>query len=185
MGDDNGFAMYNAVQCSDVRWPGWAQTRRQSWAVHRQAPFLTWGNTWYNAPCLTWKAPRHTRPAVSGSAVTSKILLISETRDAATPYSGALAVRRLFPSASLVAGIGGTTHASSLSGVPCVDNTVATYLRTGLVPPRLAGNRYDRRCSRLLPPQPGGVWSRATSAGDVDRLSPLLRQALVRAQRHH
>jgi pimeloyl-ACP methyl ester carboxylesterase len=185
MGDDNSFAMYNAVQCSDVRWPGWAQTRRQSWAVHRRAPFLTWGNTWYNAPCLTWKAPRRTRLAVSGSAVTSKILLISETRDAATPYSGALAVRRLFPSASLVAGIGGTTHASSLSGVPCVDNTVATYLRTGLVPPRLAGNRYDRRCSRLLPPQPGGVWSRATSAGDVDRLSPLLRQALVRAQRHH
>ena len=56
--------------------------------------------------------------------MTAKILLISETRDAATPYSGALAVRRLFPTASLVAGVGGTTHASSLSGVPCVDNTV-------------------------------------------------------------
>ena len=24
MGDDNGFAIYNAVQCTDVPWPGWA-----------------------------------------------------------------------------------------------------------------------------------------------------------------
>ena len=23
MGDDNGFAMYNAVQCTDAAWPGW------------------------------------------------------------------------------------------------------------------------------------------------------------------
>ena len=66
MGDDNGFAIYNAVQCSDVAWPGWARTRQDSWAVHRRAPFLTWGNTWYNAPCLTWRAPRHARLGVSG-----------------------------------------------------------------------------------------------------------------------
>ena len=59
------------------------------------------------------------------------MLLVSETRDAATPYAGALAVRDLFPSASLVAGVGGTTHSSSLSGVACVDNSVANYLRTG------------------------------------------------------
>ena len=27
MGDDNSFAMYNAVQCSDAPWPNWARTR--------------------------------------------------------------------------------------------------------------------------------------------------------------
>ena len=106
-------------------------------AVHRRAPFVTWSNTWYNAPCLTWKAPSHNRLAVTGSSVTSKILLISETRDAATPYYGALVVRHRFPTASLVAGVNGTTHASSLSGVPCVDDTVASYLSTGLVPETL------------------------------------------------
>ena len=74
------------------------------------------------------------------------MLLINETRDAATPYSGALAVRRLFPRSSLVAGLGGTTHASSLSGVPCVDDTVAAYLRSGVVPRRLSGTRADRVC---------------------------------------
>jgi pimeloyl-ACP methyl ester carboxylesterase len=184
MGDDNSFAMYNAVQCSDAPWPNWARTRASSWAVHRRAPFLTWGNTWYNAPCLAWKTPAHRRLGVTGSSVGSKILLISETLDAATPYSGALAVRRLFPSASLLAGVNGTTHASSLSGVPCVDNTVSSYLRTGLVPTRLPGNRADRRCQRLLPPSPNGVWGRTTTPSGQDRLSPLLRRALLSAQRH-
>jgi pimeloyl-ACP methyl ester carboxylesterase len=183
MGDDNKFAVYNAVQCSDMPWPGWARTRQRSWSVHRNAPFLTWGNTWYNAPCLSWKAPSHRRLFVSGSALTSKVLLISETRDAATPYSGALEARRLFPTASLVAGVGGTTHASSLSGVPCVDDSIASYLRTGVVPKRVAGNRSDRHCPRLLPPQPVGVWGRETSS-HVDRLPPLLRQALISAQHH-
>jgi hypothetical protein len=183
MGDDNSFAIYNGVQCSDTAWPSWTRTRARSWAVHRSAPFLTWGNTWYNAPCLSWKAPSHRRLVVSGRGLSAKILLINETRDAATPYAGALAARRLFPSASLVAGIGGTTHSSSLSGVPCVDNAVSAYLRSGLVPRRLPGNRSDRRCARLAPPSPSGVWGRS-STGTRDRLSPLLRQALVRAQRH-
>jgi pimeloyl-ACP methyl ester carboxylesterase len=184
VGDDNSFAMYNAVQCSDVPWPSWARTRASSWAVHRRAPFLTWGNTWYNAPCLSWKARTHRRMSVSGSTLAAKILLISETRDAATPYSGALAVRRLFPTASLVAGINGTTHASSLSGVPCVDNTVASYLRTGLVPTRLVGSRADRRCPRLLPPSPDSRWGRTTTPAAHDQLSPLLRSELIAAQRH-
>lgn len=182
MGDDNGFAVYNAVQCTDARWPDWARTRRDAWSVHRRAPFLTWGNTWFNAPCLTWHAPSHARLAVSGRAVTAKMLLISETRDAATPYTGALAARRLFPSASLVAGIGGTTHSSSLSGVTCVDNTVANYLRTGLVPTRVSGTRADRNCPRLLPPQPSSSGSR-TAGGTVDALPPMLRRDLIAAQR--
>ena len=182
--DDNGYAVYNAVQCTDTPWPGWARTRRDTWRVHRRAPFATWGNTWYNAPCLNWHAPRHSRPVASGRAVTAKILLINETRDGATPYSGALTTRGLFPSSSLVAGVGGTTHASSLSGVPCVDSTVATYLRTGAVPARRSGNRADRACPRVPPPAPlqiGRVQARASDRSD--RMSPLLRRDLRAAQR--
>ena len=186
-GDDNEFAVYNAVECSDTPWPGWARTRHDTWAVHRRAPFATWGNTWYNAPCLTWQAPHHRKQVASGRSVTSKILLINETRDAATPYAGAVTVRRLFPSSSLVAGVGGTTHASSLSGVPCVDNTVATYLRTGAVPTRRSGNRADRACARVMPPKPLGIGARAKADADdrnqADRMSPLLRRDLRTAQR--
>jgi pimeloyl-ACP methyl ester carboxylesterase len=81
-GDDNAFAMYNATQCTDVAWPGQARTLRDARALSRKAPFLTWSNTWYNAPCLTWHAPSRTRPPVTGRAVSAKILLINETRDA-------------------------------------------------------------------------------------------------------
>jgi pimeloyl-ACP methyl ester carboxylesterase len=163
MGDDNSFAIYSATQCTDAPWPSWTRTRSDAWAVHRSAPFLTWSNTWFNGPCLFWHAPAHARPAVSGSAVTAPVLLVSETRDAATPYSGALAVRSLFPTASLVAGVGGTTHASSLSGVRCVDDTVAAYLRDGTVPTRLAGTRSDRSCPKLAPP-PAGAYGYRTAA---------------------
>ena len=34
-GDDNGFAVYNAVQCTDVQWPQiWQQWRRDNWRTH-------------------------------------------------------------------------------------------------------------------------------------------------------
>ena len=89
MGDDNSFAMYNAVQCSDAPWPGWARTRASSWAVHRRAPFLTWGNTWYNAPCLTWKAPAHRRLGVSGSSVS-----LEDPADQRDPRRGHAVLRR-------------------------------------------------------------------------------------------
>ena len=184
MGDDNSYAVYNAVQCTDVSWPGWTRTRRDSWAVHRRAPFATWGNTWFNAPCLTWRAHAHARPSVSGKGLDTKVLLISETRDAATPYAGALAVRRLFPTASLVAGVGGTTHSSSLSGVGCVDNAVARYLRDGTTPDRRSGDGADLRCPRVPPPDPWDIWGR--TAGRPSQSAGLpesLRADLVAAQR--
>ena len=186
MGDDNSFAVYNAVECSDATWPGLARTRQDSWSTHRRAPFLTWNNTWYNAPCLFWHAPHRAKPTVSGGAVTAKMLLISETRDAVTPYAGALAVRRLFPTASLVAGVGGTTHASSLSGVACVDNAMASYLRTGIVPTRVSGTRFDRGCPRVPPPPAwagGGRRTTANTATPVDKMPPMLRRDLAEAQR--
>jgi pimeloyl-ACP methyl ester carboxylesterase len=185
-GDDNAFAVYSAVQCTDAPWPGFARVRQDTQAVHRRAPFTAWNNTWYNAPCLFWKAPAQARLRVSGAAVASKVLLISETRDAATPYAGALAVRDLFPSASLVAGLGGTTHSSSLSGVGCVDNAVAGYLRTGIVPTRLSGRRADRSCPKVLPPQPWKTYSsraQGDGAGSVDRMPPMLRHDLTAATR--
>ncbi len=180
VGDDNEFAVYNAVQCTDSVWPTWARTRADAITLNKRAPFLTWGNTWYNAPCLTWHAPSRARLSVSGAAVPAKMLLISETGDAATPYAGALAVRRLFPSASLIAGVGGTTHASSLSGVACVDNAVASYLRNGQVPTRLSGTRADRSCPRVPPPSATGSGARSSVPGD--RMSPMVRQDLIRAQ---
>ena len=57
-GNDNGFAVYNAVQCTDVQWPtSWAVWSKDNHRVNAIAPFETWANAWFNAPCLHWPAP--------------------------------------------------------------------------------------------------------------------------------
>lgn len=174
---ENNYAVYDAVQCTDNPWPGWKKTARDTRRVYRHAPFETWGNTWYNAPCLYWAARAQHRPHISGARVKSKVLMISETRDAATPFSGALRMRRLFPTASLIAGAKGTTHAGSLSGVACVDNRIAAYLADGTVPKRVSDkHRADVYCPAVPAPQP--------SAGPMSgRRMVDLRAALMRAQR--
>ena len=58
----------------------------------------------------------------------------------------------MFGRSALVEGVGGTTHAGSLSGVPCTDDTVAAYLATGALPARVAGDRSDKQCPPVEPP---------------------------------
>ena len=75
---------------------------------------MTWGNAWFNAPCIFWPAKASKPVNVTGSKVKAGILLIDETLDAATPYSGSLEVRKRFPTSRLIALPGGTSHANSL-----------------------------------------------------------------------
>ncbi|HLJ99252.1 MAG TPA: alpha/beta hydrolase [Streptosporangiaceae bacterium] len=153
-GNDNSFAVYNAVQCTDTQWPlSWAKWAKDNWAANAKSPFLTWGNAWFNAPCLYWPARAHTPVTISGGQA-PPILLIDETLDAATPFSGSLYTRSLFPSSVLLAEPGGTTHADSLSGDTCVDNVAATYLATGQLPPRKPGGGPDITCKPIPIPHP-------------------------------
>src|SRR5262249_23017352 len=85
-GDDNGFAGYLAVSCSDVQWPtNWNQWSRDNWRIFSFAPFVTWGNAWFNAPCIYWPAQASRPVNINGRGVSST-LLIDETLDAATPF---------------------------------------------------------------------------------------------------
>ncbi|HET6166935.1 MAG TPA: alpha/beta fold hydrolase [Marmoricola sp.] len=155
MGDDNGYAVYLGVQCTDASHPSWPTQRRDAWRIHKKHPYLAWDNTWFNAPCLRWPAASHSKVDVTGASAAAnggRFLLVNETRDAATPYSGALKVRSLFSSSRLIAGVGGTTHAGSLSGVACVDNRISGFLDSGALPPRLSGTRADVSCPKVSPP---------------------------------
>jgi len=153
-GDDNGFAVYNAVQCTDVQWPrSWAQWRRDNWKTYADARYITWSNAWFNAPCLYWPAKAGKPVNVNGTKV-APILLISETLDAPTPYSGALQARKLFPKSRLLALPGGTSHSNSLNGNACEDNLIADYLLTGKLPARKKGNGPDAVCAPLPVPDP-------------------------------
>ena len=106
-------------------------------------------------PCRYWPARAGTPVNVNGARVPG-VLLIEETNDAATPWAGAIEVRKRYPGAVLIEGVGGTTHAGSLSGVSCTDDRIATYLLTGALP---AGSRVTAptssasRCHRLTRPR--------------------------------
>jgi pimeloyl-ACP methyl ester carboxylesterase len=153
-GNDNAYAVYNAVQCTDVQWPQqWSTWARDNWATFAKAPYFTWANAWGNAPCLYWPAPAHTPLTIDGSKV-GNVLLIDQTLDGPTPFEGSLEVRRLFPHSSLIALPGGTEHGSSLSGDACLDDQVAAYLTDGTLPRRRAGDGPDATCAPLPQPVP-------------------------------
>jgi len=159
-GDDNEFAVYLGVECTDAPWPtNWSIWSRDNWRIFSFAPFMTWDNAWFNAPCIYWPASPSHPVNINGRPVSSG-LLIDETLDAATPFEGSLEVRKLFPRAVLVAEPGGTTHAETPTGEdPCVDDTIGDYLATGALPPRNNRARWDKTC----PPPPTPVPSTATA----------------------
>ena len=187
-GSDNGNAVYLATTCTDAPWPSsWQRIKHDNIQVDRNAPFLTWDNAWFNGPCSFWPAKAGTPVHVTGKDVKSPILLIDETFDPATPYAGSLEVRRRFPTASLIEGVGGTTHAGSLSGVACTDDAIGRYLTNGTVPKRKAGDRSDLRCPPVPQPEPAPQASSGQSlqkqtAPAAAGLPPLLRGRLMAAQ---
>ena len=152
VGDDNGFAVYSAVQCADATWPkAYATWRSDAFATAAKAPFETWGNVWFNTPCIYWKAPQGVPVNVHANA---SALLVTTLLDAATPYAGAIEVRRRFPNSALVAEEGNTTHTAGLLGNRCIDDRIIRYLKTGDLPTRKSGTRRDVTCPRRPAPHP-------------------------------
>jgi pimeloyl-ACP methyl ester carboxylesterase len=154
-GGDNSYALYLGTQCTDAAWPtNQARLNADNWRLDQTYNYFTWANAWFNGPCPYWHYPHSQPVTVSGANVHVPILMIDETFDAATPFEGSLYVRSIFPTASLIEGKNGSTHAGSLSGVACTDNTIAWYLLTGLVPLRRTGNRSDKVCPPVPQPNP-------------------------------
>ncbi|MEH3033858.1 MAG: alpha/beta hydrolase [Aeromicrobium erythreum] len=180
-GDDNGYAVYLGVQCTDTSWPkSWAKWARDNWAIHAKAPFETWANAWFNEPCRHWPAKAQKPVKISGKNVPS-LLMINETLDAATPYPGSLQVRKLYPRASLIAVPGGTTHSNSLNGNACVDDQIADYLLTGKRPARKAGKGPDTTCTALPQPEPEAASAKSLQRQAVpDSVRSIIEQAGVR-----
>ncbi|MEV6302833.1 alpha/beta hydrolase [Actinoplanes sp. NPDC051861] len=179
-GADNGYAVYLGVQCTDVQWPAkWSTWQRDNWRIHAKYPFITWNNAWFNAPCLFWGAKAGKPVEVNGKKA-PEILMIAETNDAATPYTGALEVRKRFPKSVLIEGVGGTTHSGSLSGIACTDDKIAAYLATGELPDRVRGNRSDVQCDPVPQPDPTAVSLLSKSGGAADDAKAQVREAITK-----
>ena len=190
-GDDNSYAVYNAVSCTDDTWKD-EDFLQDQWSTYYDAPLLTWGNAWFNGPCYHWPATAHRRTHVDGRSIGSA-LLVDETKDAATPYTGSLYLRSVAPRSRLVAVVGGTNHAVTPSGNACTDNRIFRYLATGKLPARRPGGRADVRCPKLPAPEPSGpsfaapstapTFARAAQAGDPAAGRALIASLLLRAAR--
>lgn len=152
--DDTGYAGYLAYECRDAPWPRWwGRWHLDAVRGHAAAPFMTWSNTWYNAPCAFWPQPGRPAPRVDGSRVRSALFIQAE-HDAPTPMPGALTMRDRFPNAGLLLERGGRDHGVALNGHPCVDERLVRYLRTGEPPRRLPGRTPDAYCDAPPAPEP-------------------------------
>jgi pimeloyl-ACP methyl ester carboxylesterase len=155
--NENEFAVYNAVECSDVNWPrNWAKWDADTRRVYRTAPFEAWDNAWFNAACAFWPVHGPARPLAIKGAGLPPILMIQGSLDAATPYQGAQVAHRLLPSARMVVVEGGGNHGQSLQQPPnlCVNNYVNAYLATGALPHR--AGLVNATCPALPDPSPNG-----------------------------
>ncbi|MFD6965793.1 alpha/beta hydrolase, partial [Streptomyces diastaticus] len=173
---ENARAVYTAVECNDAPWPTrWETWDRDHTRLARRAPFETWENAWLNLPCAYWKEPRQSPldVRVRPGELPGTLILAGE-RDAATPYAGALELRRRLPGASLVTERGAGTH--GLAGGPnaCVNQHVEAYLIDGKLP----GRSTD--CAARPAPEPQDASSPAGDEADGNG-GRALRPALPRA----
>ncbi|MFJ9545579.1 alpha/beta hydrolase [Streptomyces erythrochromogenes] len=142
----NSYSVYTAVQCRDSAWPrDWNEWRADMWRTHTKAPFMTWNNAWYNAPCAFWPTEPLRAPDVTNADL-PPALLLQATDDAATPFDGAVSMREKLSGSALVVEEGGGNHGIALSGNKCLDEKVAAYLRTG--------QAADASCPAQVAPQP-------------------------------
>ncbi|MEU6124652.1 alpha/beta hydrolase [Streptomyces sp. NPDC047123] len=161
---ENGYSVYTAVQCRDAHWPRDGRTwREDNDRVHAKAPFSTWNNAWYNAPCAFWPTRSLVPPDVATSAL-PPVLLFQATDDPATPYDGAIALHRKLRGSRLVVERGGGNHGVTLSGNGCLDRHLAAYLTSGKLPD--SGGEVDAVCKAQPDPEPRNA---TRAADDIPR----------------
>jgi hypothetical protein len=129
---ENGNAVYTAVECTDAKWPSdWRTWDRDNTALNAQYPFLTWSNAWLNLPCATWPVRQRTPVDVHSQRGLPGVLIVQSTRDAATPYAGALELHRRLAGSRLVTERDAGSHGVTGLVNPCVNSRVDAYLVDG------------------------------------------------------
>ncbi|MFJ6694720.1 alpha/beta hydrolase [Streptomyces sp. NPDC091272] len=155
--NENGNAVYTAVECNDATWPTDFRTwDRDNSQLAERAPFETWDNAWMNLPCAYWPAPRQQPVDVRAErGALPPTLILAAERDAATPYQGALELQERLPGAALVTERDAGTHGIGGGPNACVNKHLETYLLTGKTPVRRAS------CAPHQEPNPVSLDGRA------------------------
>ncbi|MFJ6698881.1 alpha/beta hydrolase [Streptomyces sp. NPDC091272] len=146
---ENGNAVYTAVECADAKWPtSWNKWNRDNTRLHEKYPFLTWSNAWMNLPCATWGAPQQHATEVRTGKGLPPVLIAQSTRDAATPYAGAVELHKRFKGSRLITERDAGSHGITNLVNPCLNGKVESYLLTGKLDAR------DVTCAPHATPQP-------------------------------
>ncbi|MBO1335561.1 alpha/beta hydrolase [Streptomyces sp. VRA16 Mangrove soil] len=134
--NENGNAVYTAVECNDAPWPtDFRVWDRDNTRLARSAPFETWDNAWMNLPCAYWSTPRQ-RPVdvrVFPGELPPTLILAAE-RDAATPYTGAQELNRRIAGSVLVTERDAGTHGIGGGANACVNGYLDAYVLEGRLP---------------------------------------------------
>ncbi|MBB5937105.1 alpha/beta hydrolase [Streptomyces zagrosensis] len=149
---ENGNAVYTAVECADAKWPtSWRKWDRDNTKLHRDHPFLTWSNAWMNLPCATWEGPQYNPVNVASHRGLGKVLIVQSTRDAATPYEGAVELHKRLKGSRLITEKDAGSHGVTTELNPCINKRVDAYLLHGTV------DAKDVVCGPHATPKPEGT----------------------------
>lgn len=146
---ENGNAVYTAVECTDAKWPtGWKKWDRDNTRLHKDHPFMTWANAWMNLPCATWPVKQQNPVDVRTNKGLPPVLIVQSTRDAATPYGGAVELHHRFKGSRLITEKDAGSHGVTGLVNPCINNRVEAYLLTGEL------DNADVTCAPHATPKP-------------------------------
>jgi pimeloyl-ACP methyl ester carboxylesterase len=139
---DNQQDAFTAIRCVDAPFPTdpatWADADRRA---REAAPFMAYGDfTGYapRDPCAMWPVPPTSTPHDATSPGAGKVVVVSTTRDPATPYQAGVDLARELGAALIT--FDGTQHTVVFNGDACVDPAVVAFLIDSIQPPQ------DLRC---------------------------------------
>lgn len=129
---------FTAIGCVDAVYPSdsatWAEVDRE---IREVAPFLSYGAFTGFAPrdvCTMWPVPPTSTPHAASSPGPGKVVVVSTTRDPATPYQAGVDLARQMDARLIT--FDGTQHTVVFNGDACVDTAVVDFLVASVVPPQ-------------------------------------------------
>jgi hypothetical protein len=128
---------FTAIRCVDDPFPSdpaaWADIDRQA---RQAAPYSSYGQFTGYAPrdvCALWPVPPTSAPHQVSSPGPGKVVVVSTTRDPATPYTAGVDLADEL-GASLIT-FDGTQHTIVFKGNSCIDPPVLAFLTDSVAPP--------------------------------------------------
>lgn len=146
---ENGNAVYTAVECADAKWPtSWKKWDRDNTRLHKDYPFMTWANAWMNLPCATWSSRQQNPLYVKTGKGLPPVLIVQSTRDAATPFEGAVELHKRLKGSRLIIEKDAGSHGVTGLVNPCINQRVDAYLVSGTL------DSSDVTCTPHATPKP-------------------------------